>query len=251
MRRQLSIDEIIGTLNHLSTPAVLVEGVNDVIWYRNFESDLMDGAALFPVGGRNTLMEVYKRRSEIKLRVAFVADKDMYVFDGIPDELNEVIFTCGYSIENDLLKNSRIVHSIFVTKELQCICAMKRPLSRWFAFCVEEMRLSHGVDMKAHPQKVLEEIDSEIRIRPQYAIDINFHEPNNNLVNDIFDNFEDRFRGKTLGQLYAFVLSKRKDSSAGCKFSDSQLLELSSKDEESCARKRFVSEINTKLKVYQ
>ena len=54
-------------------------------------------------GGRNNLLGVYKQRQKFAdLPVAFVADQDMWLFSGIPSGYDGIIWTEGYSIENDL-----------------------------------------------------------------------------------------------------------------------------------------------------
>lgn len=244
---RFSPEEIIGILNHSATPFVLVEGRGDVVWYREFEKDFINSALLFPVGGRETLLKVFKRRREIRIRAAFVADKDMYVFDGVPIELCDVIFTEGYSIENDLLKNSSVVKNIFSEKEMIRLSELKLPLARWFAFCVEVTRRSKAIDMTAHPQNILDVSSGGLSLRSEYLAEIGFSEPCQALVSDILANFEEKFRGKNLAKLYAFVLSKRKTLKDGCRFNDSQLLEISAKDVPSSVRDGFVSKVNSKL----
>lgn len=242
---RLTVEEIIGTLNHSSSSVVLVEGDSDVIWYREFEPELNDKILLFPVGGRKQLFEVYKRRDEIRPRVAFVADKDMMIFDGVPDEYRDVIFTEGYSIENDILKNSNLVQCLFSDKDRRRLLKAKPPLARWFAFCVECLRRLSSADMTASPQCVLNERDEDIR--DEYKSKIGYFEPSTLLVQDILDDFETKFRGKNLAKLYAYIFSKRKNSADGEKYRDSQLLEISSKDPNSPVRKRFAESVRLKV----
>ena len=242
---RVTTDEIICALNHSSFPAILVEGECDIIWYREFETELTDGILLFPVGGRKRLFDIYKRRNEIRQRVAFVADKDMMVFDGVPKEYSGVIFTDGYSIENDLLKNSTFVHCLFSDKDKRRLLQTKLPLSRWFAFCVERTRQLLATDMTASPQCVLSEQDNEIR--EEYKMQIGYTEPSTLLVQDIVNDFEAKFRGKNLAKLYAYIFSKRNNLGEGEKYRDSQLLEMAAKEPGSFIRKRFAETIKQRL----
>ena len=55
------------------------------------------------VGGRSNLFAVYDRKSEFgHLPVAFIADQDKELFTQLPAGYEEIIWTQGYSIENDL-----------------------------------------------------------------------------------------------------------------------------------------------------
>ena len=53
-----------------------------------------------------------------------------------------------------------------------------------------------------------------------------------------------KFRGKNLAQLYAYILSRRKKKSKGCRYTDSQLLEMASIDPNSKTRKELIFKIN-------
>ncbi|AHG76323.1 hypothetical protein X808_18030 [Mannheimia varigena USDA-ARS-USMARC-1296] len=99
----LSFDEYISVLNHSNLPnTVIVEGKDDIKLYRILEKL---GINIFPVGGRNTLLKIFEERHRLKCNnIAFIADKDVWVNIGIPPEYidEKLIFTSGYSIENDV-----------------------------------------------------------------------------------------------------------------------------------------------------
>ncbi|MBR2507293.1 MAG: DUF4435 domain-containing protein [Bacilli bacterium] len=243
-----SIDELIGMLNHSSQPTILVEGIDDMRWYRCFEQEFYGNAQVFQVGGRKMLFKLYMRRHEITSKVVYVADRDMYVFGHVPRQYKDIIFTKGYSIENDLLSKSMVVQALFLGKDKDRLGKLLPPLAKWFAFCVEEFKSGKFPVLTDAPQCVISEKAKIAEIRPEYKIKIGFYEPDVNLEQKILRDFDLKFRGKNLSQVYALIFSKRKHKEEGAKFSDVQLLEIAAKDIRSKARKRLVRMINEAIK---
>ena len=99
-----TVDELVATLHRSELPTVVVEGKDDMQIYRWVEARIGNrNADVLPVGGRENPLSVYERRTEYAhLPVAFVADRDMWLFSGIPPGYRDIIWTEGYSIENDL-----------------------------------------------------------------------------------------------------------------------------------------------------
>lgn len=103
---ELTLEEIIATLEHSNLPAIVVEGKDDIIIYRELEN--LVEADVISAGGRYTVLEIFKNKlinPKLKnKKIVFIADKDTWVNTGIPDEYqhNDLIFTKGYSIENDV-----------------------------------------------------------------------------------------------------------------------------------------------------
>ena len=100
----MTVDECVALLRRTDLQTVIVEGKDDMQIYQWAERRVgIQKANVLPVGGRETLLAVYKRRSEFAhLPVAFVADRDLWLFSGIPPGYPDIIWTEGYSIENDL-----------------------------------------------------------------------------------------------------------------------------------------------------
>ena len=101
---QPTVDELVAMLGHAELPTVIVEGKDDMRIYRWVEGRVgSQNANVLPAGGRENLLSVYQRRNEFThLPVAFVADRDLWLFSGIPEIYHDIIWTLGYSIENDL-----------------------------------------------------------------------------------------------------------------------------------------------------
>lgn len=100
--------EIIATIKRSQLPTLCVEGVQDKACLRMLERNVGINGLILDCGGRDNLLDVWTRRAEIAGRkVIFLADKDLYVFKRIPQQYSGVIFTHGYSLENDILESNR------------------------------------------------------------------------------------------------------------------------------------------------
>jgi hypothetical protein len=111
MRRekpQYTVNELVSMLRHSSEPTILVEGPDDIMVYRWLKQHIEPlKASPIDCGGRQNLLSVYERRNEFShVKTVFLADKDLYVFLGIPEEYSDVLWTTGYSIENDIYAGS-------------------------------------------------------------------------------------------------------------------------------------------------
>ena len=91
-----------------------------------------------PWVAEETLLAVYKRRNEFAhLPVAFVADRDLWLFSGIPPGYPDIIWTEGYSIENDLYAGATL-EDLLNADEAKEHRQVLDSIIKWFAFEVEE-----------------------------------------------------------------------------------------------------------------
>lgn len=96
------------------------------------------GGALLSCGGRNALFEVYARRAELShLKCAFLADRDLWHFTVVPEKYSAVVFTEGYSIENDVLAGDAVERLLSAGESAEFFTLLDR-LAEWFAFEVNE-----------------------------------------------------------------------------------------------------------------
>lgn len=137
----MTVDDWVTVLsdNHTNIPTVIVEGKNDIPIYRRIERYIgVQNADVIQVGGRNNLLSLYKKRKKFaQLPVAFVADRDLWLFSGISQDYPDIIWTEGYSIENDLYVGAdleKVLNANDVDEHRQVLDS----IIEWFAFEVEE-----------------------------------------------------------------------------------------------------------------
>ena len=135
----VTVKELVETLRRSQEQNIVVEGKEDIIFYRELETRLE--ARIHQAGGREKLLRVYDILSDSEkegdfrhVPVAFIADRDMWVFRGIPDRYKEIVWTDGYSIENDLYSTADLRSRIKDPTYDQ----MLDSISSWFACKVEE-----------------------------------------------------------------------------------------------------------------
>lgn len=101
-------NEIISSIKKSSIPTICVEGVQDKAALRLVQNLIGIRGSILCCNGRTNLFAVWERRAEFAdKKVVFMADKDLFVFKKIPSEYQGIIFTDGYSLENDILATER------------------------------------------------------------------------------------------------------------------------------------------------
>ena len=199
----LTVDELVSTLKHSNLATVLVEGDDDVIVYRWIEEKIgVINANVLPCEGRNNLLAVYKRRSEFShLNTVFVADKDMWIFTTIPAEYNHnIIWTTGYSIENDLYAGSNIDEKMLNRNEKIGYHELIKDVIKWFAFEIEQYRNKLPYEIKFHPQNICikKQVDLNFLIRRCFS------PPNSLTIQEIESDYKLKIRGKLLVKLFIY-----------------------------------------------
>ena len=243
MALELTIDEIIETLKRSSLTTVLVEGVDDVMIYRWLEDEIgIHNANFFPCGGRNNLLEIYKRRAEFSgLKTIFVADKDAYVYINPPDEYNEVIWTNGYSIENDLYFGRRI-EQLFSKDEQEIFLKSLNNFIDYYGFEIENFQNHREYSFKNHPQHIL--CDIHHTIKQEFLEQINFVKADDKIINNVKENYDILIRGKSLFALLTRILSHK---NRAIKHSKASLLEHCYRTHKSEMFTKLLRDINNKI----
>ena len=218
-----TVDELYELLKRTSLPTVLVEGKDDIIFYRKIEEDLSEfGVDMLPAGNKGAVLDLYKKLSSeaSPLPIIYVVDNDLWVhgFVDAEEKPDEVITTKGYSIENDLYSDG----------ELESLCSgvelakFRGELDRflyWYALAVSRKLHDRDSAFRTHPGKILDDVefyDSET------ALIDNENYPDH-LLAELKANYSSLLRGKSLFALLVRELSSKQRVT---KFSVKQLMEI-------------------------
>lgn len=204
-----NVEELVNTLSRSKLPTILVEGRDDMRIYNWVKEHFGNHrVSVMAVGCRSKLLTIYDRREMFThLPVAFVADRDLdYLFEEPPDHYNGIVWTEGYSVENDLYAGGESVLKRLLNQEedLQHKRILET-LIEWFAFEVEEF--SYGRYAKINRKL------KDIVPNGQTEMDENFREcrgfrpPNVSIHEKIKQAYQLRLRGKFLFQMLHRVLT--------------------------------------------
>lgn len=240
--------EVVGEAEHSQFLSVIVEGKNDVMWYPLLEKGALKKVNFKPVGGRDKVLECYKLAEERQsCKIVCVADSDLWVIFGRPAGYEKLILTEGYSIENDILKDS-CIHSMFSEEEKRWLIKCKELLSEWFAFYVcnyldqiDEKHQWPGVNYVLSFSKENTTITG-VEINKQVVARYGFVRPQNEIVETVTSSFDMKFRGKSLLQLYEIFLGRATTIRPG--YNGKQLIDMSLRfDTPPPFQRRLVEEI--------
>ena len=203
-----TVDELVSTLRRSRLPTIVVEGKEDMQIFRWME-DLLEvhEVDILGVGGRPNLLAVYDRRSEFfHLPVAFIADRDKELFTQLPVGYEDIIWTKGYSIENDLYAGAEPgLESLMDPHEAAEHAQVLDIIVAWFAFEVEEFLAGKTPKFEHHCDEVVlrgqTEVDDGFRQRR------GFRPPNSELQQQIKEAYRFQLRGKQLFQMLVRFLS--------------------------------------------
>lgn len=223
--RHPTVDELVASLRRSELPTVIVEGKDDMRIYRWVEARVGNTKAdLLAAGGRNTLLAVYRRRHEFpNLPVAFVADRDMWLFSEIPADYHDVIWTQGYSIENDLYAGADL-ENLLDPNEVDEHQQVLYAIIVWFAFEVEEFLAGRAPEVNRSCDEIVPpgktDIDQDFSKRRRFRV------PHAELVQQIKDEYQLRLKGKFLFEMLVRFLNAR---GRGTKYNSYTLHEIAVK----------------------
>ena len=193
-----------------------------------------------PTGGRENLLSIYAKRHEFAdLPVAFVADRDMWLFSEIPSDYRELIWTEGYSIENDLYAGADL-ETLLEAEEAQEHQQVLDTIVEWFAFEVEECLAGKPFEVKIHCNRVvpLGQTQMDVNFRKSRG----FRPPAEEIHRQIREAYQLQLRGKQLFQMLVRFLSA---SDRNSKYSYDNLSEMAFKMTPSHAlMNRLIQEID-------
>jgi hypothetical protein len=159
----------------------------------------------------------------VKVPTAFIVDKDLWVYPEclVPEGLDDVVTTTGYSIENDLFIDGDL-EFLMEAEEKEEFERELFKFCKWYALAVSRNLRGAESTFRTHPQKVLDEPDF-------YEAETVLHEGEiypQELFDKITSHYAHFLRGKSLFALILRQLSaKRRD----IKFGGKQLMEIGAK----------------------
>jgi hypothetical protein len=218
-----TVDEIYELLKRTSLPTVLVEGKDDIIFYRSVESELRDlDVDMLPAGNKDAVLEIRKRikQNPISAPVVFVVDNDLWVYPITPRprNLDDLITTTGYSIENDLFVDGEL-ERLLSPEEMASFKTELNHFSRWYALSINRNINGQSSRFRTHAGKVLDDKDfynTEMTLQDgeTYPED---------LFTRIQSNYEFLLRGKSL---FALLLRQLSAQKRHVKFGGKQLMAI-------------------------
>ena len=219
-----TVEDLVTTLRLSKKSNIVVEGKNDEIIYRS----LVDRLGIFDVdffsaGSRKTLLHLYEKFSRYESEgdfrhapVAFIADRDMWLFRSIPARYDDIIWTEGYSIENDLYSSAKLRDRVGNMAEYD---QTLDSLSMWFACKVEEYLKKNPPPPKKVFQSFRDEEHVDVghrlgRIIPNEKVtlapDLEFLPSHHGRVRAVREAYHLQLRGKLLFELLVRFLNKPK-----------------------------------------
>ena len=215
-----TLENLVIALRLSNQPNIIVEGKDDEIIYGTLVERLgRFDVGFFSAGSKDTLLRLSEELSEYEnagdfrhAPVAFIADRDMWLFRGIPPRYDNIIWTDGYSIENDLYSHAKLSDRVGNKAEYD---QTLDSISMWFAYKVEEYL------EKNPPEKTFESIRDEEHVDVAYHLnrvvppekttlgpDLEFLPLDHERVREIRGTYHLQLRGKQLFQLLVRFLNK-------------------------------------------
>lgn len=207
MNIHLSVDELVELLKRSSLTTVVVEGKDDMTIYRWLEQKIgIDKVNFLPCGGRDKLLQVFNRRDEFsQIKTIFLADKDCFVYTTVPAEYDDIIWTKGYSVENDLYAGRFLEKLLSVNEEVNFRASLKNFIT-YYAFEVEQFNKKLVFNFSNHPNQVL--TDSH-ELDQVFLETVNYSEPTPETIEYLEKEYDLLLRGKSLFALLLRFLSHK------------------------------------------
>ena len=203
----MTVNRLVETLIRSHTPKIVVEGDDDIVIYRELVRRIgIIDIGLHAAGGREKLLRVYERRNEFAhVPVAFIADKDMWLFSEIPNPYKGIIWTKGYSIENDLYAGAELERLMDASERLEHQKVLDA-IVEWFAFEVEEFLAGRAPKVDIHCNQIVPQ--KQTQIDDEFRKSRGLRKPNPELHRQIREAYQLQLRGKLLFQLLVRFLSE-------------------------------------------
>lgn len=205
----MTATEIVSSLAHTSIPTIVVEGRDDMSILRLLEDK--SGISVLPCGGKDCLLEVFERREQFSgLKCAFLLDRDTWIFSSVPERYREIVFTTGYSIENDVFYKSKL-SKLFDNSSKAFVSEVKPLLISWWAgeldryFDGRETRFDESI------YSIIEGLGEKTSLKLRKQPQVCNQERYKHLISTITSDFELYMRGHQLLDMNRCALKRHSD----------------------------------------
>lgn len=223
-----ALNVIISSINHSEMPCIIVEGDGDVKIFRWILEELGFGDYFYPSnindmiksqGGCGILRKLYLNKSKItNPNVIFISDKDVFAYSQIPKEYDGIVFTKGYSIENDLYDGCSLEQKLFEKEDKDLFNCVLDQFIRYYACEFEKLNAGKQYNFRKKPEAI---IDKKYMLNTSLLDD--FTEPSSNSVDYFKNQYDLLLRGHSLFKLVSMVLHRKNRDP---KYSESAIYEL-------------------------
>lgn len=216
-----TVDELFELLKRTGLPTVLVEGKDDIIFYRRVEEGLSElGLDVLPAGNKHAVLQLRDKLYDqpIKKTVIFIVDNDLWVHSGQEIDDARLLTTEGYSIENDIFLDGELCGLLDKNERSKFEAELERFI-RWYALAVSRQLRGLACEFRTHPTKVLDDpgfYEQQLKLLDDEAYP-------DELFGEISSNYQSLLRGKSL---FGLLLRQLSGAHRRTKFGAHQLLEI-------------------------
>ncbi|MDV3348105.1 hypothetical protein QGP82_05350 [Leptothoe sp. LEGE 181152] len=244
-------NEILKSLQRSELINIIVEGKDELIIYRWLENKLRLTSKkinFLVCDGRETLLKVYERIGDLgddKL-VIFLADKDVWLYSKIPEKYSSIIWTDGYSIENDVYAGSDL-ENLLDKDEAVRHQKIIFELCKWYAFEIEKYLSSGEQPEIAHNINRIC-VKGREELCEKFLEMVAYKEPSDEIRQAIHNDYQLKLRGKLLMSALLRFLSY---SNREVKHSRKSLLEMAIKYKENGCLLEKIEVIENKIRAHR
>lgn len=204
-----TIDDLARALHDPAKRKVVVADEDDVFIYQQLiKRHKMLEVKILASGRRSDLLHLYERRSEFAhIPVVFIADREMSLFSGIPEGYEDIVWTKGYSLKNDVYVEAQL-ERLLEPHETWRHQQVLNAITEWFAFEVEEALAGRSTQVDSlHCNQIV--LPGQIQLDEDFCKRRKFRTPNPELVQQIRAEYQFKLPGKFLFQILARFLNAR------------------------------------------
>jgi hypothetical protein len=222
MSADISVDELISTLNHSNAPTLILEGKDDYVAFEEFERNNVEwGFTVIAVKGRRNVINLLDRRDEIENPcIYYLMDQDEWCFTGIPNLYidRRIGYTSGASIENELIIDGNPMAIMKPNEVARFWSAIQEFEEIFLRLCYNHINCiadhSYGSSLRLF-------FDENLAKLPEWTLFCD--RCPNAVARPAALNVMEYLRGKTLLELVVMILSNKNRAS---KYSKANIMEL-------------------------